>query len=81
LVRIKNNLQIDFKLKLRDAVDGFEVPEKITHYADKISLLPVRKTTDSNIRSVELSLPYLVENMLIRPDNGLPADIMLSIKK
>ena len=79
-IRIKNQSQTDFKLTLREPVHGFDIPDEFILYAEKTNLMPVKKTTETEKKVMELHPPYIVNNLLIRPDIGLPVEITLKIE-
>ncbi len=77
-VPIRNNSSVDIKLVLREQCEKGDAPKKITLYAGKTGIMPVKVITQDKGKQT-IQLPYIVENYKVLPDQGLPVDLTVDV--
>ncbi len=70
-IQIHNSSCVTFELQSAGKVENLSFPGKLTLYAGKTVLSRI-ETDEKQPPPKELALPYVVENLLIAPDKGLP---------
>ncbi|UCE99627.1 MAG: histidinol-phosphatase [Planctomycetota bacterium] len=78
-IQIRNRSEIDFELSANGAVEGISVPEDIRLYGDKSVLLRIRGSTEDFSGNKKIGIPYKVKNLLIGPDEGLGAELVIKV--
>lgn len=78
-LHVKNNSAISYELVLRKNPKEFSLPKKLTLPAGKIVLLEVRNGTNNFSGATEISLPYTVTNLVIKPGESLAVDIKCTL--
>ncbi|MGC8830188.1 MAG: Sb-PDE family phosphodiesterase [Verrucomicrobiia bacterium] len=79
LLHIKNLSPINYELKLSKNLKEVSVPKKLTLVAGKTVLLEVRNGTNNYSGAVELSLPYIVTNLVTKPGESLSIDLKCTL--
>jgi len=78
-IQIHNDSDISFELESDTTLVDLSYPSKITLEAHKTVLLRVTgKLKDLNTTK-EISVPYIVNNLLVKPEEGLPVELKLNI--
>jgi len=78
-IQIHNSSDISYELESDTTLADVSFPSKVTLEANKTVVLRVSgKMKDLNA-SKEIVLPYVVKNLLIAPDTGLPVGLKLNI--
>lgn len=80
LVQIANDSSIDYHLERTDALPEVACPREITLAAGKTIILEIKGTGSAPAGEKPLGLPYAVKNLLIGPDQPLPATLDLTVK-
>jgi hypothetical protein len=78
-VRIKNNSDVTFELVGGGQVPGLTVPSSVKLHAHKTVIFPVRSAAEAQVGIQEVSIPYMVRNLLVAPETGLPVEIKLRV--
>jgi len=79
-IQIHNNSDINYELVADKSLDELSFPSHITLEANKTVVLRVSgKMKDLNA-SKKIVLPYVVKNLLIKPEKGLPVELKLKVK-
>lgn len=78
--QVHNSSQISYELELLEKIEGFDVPESWTLYADRTVSLMIRSQSSEVSGEKELNIPYTVKNMKIAPDQGLPITMTVHIR-
>jgi hypothetical protein len=76
-VQVANRSEVPFKLVATEKAKGIEYPEEITLYPERTVFMQVKasRQTVNNLKGI--ILPYVVKNLLINKDTGLPVEIKL----
>ncbi len=77
-IHISNNSDLDYELILNKESDNFFVPDQIILKAHQTSLLPITGKTKIINKIEEITLPYLVGNLVVLPDKNL--NVYLKVK-
>ncbi len=78
-IQIINTSSFDFELVLDGALEGYSLDESISLPAGKAAMLSIRCTSDKTSGKETIALPYRVENLKIRPNEGLPVKLEVSV--
>ena len=79
-IQIHNNSDINYELVADKNLAEVSFPSNITLEANKTVVLRVSgKMKDLNA-SKKIVLPYVVKNLLIKPEKGLPVELKLDIQ-
>ena len=79
-LQVHNRSDIDFELVAKNNVDEISIPKSVTLYAHRTVLLRLRGA-DSNLKGMKiLKLPYMVKNILITPEQGLPVILTVNVE-
>ncbi len=79
-VQIKNSSDINYELKLNNKSEKISFPEKITLWANSVSLMPVRARKKDISLDKEFILDYTVTNLKTAPGEGLSVKMNLNLK-
>jgi hypothetical protein len=79
-IMVKNECDIDFKLKLQEEVENLSIPREITFYGGKTVQFRVRAREEGLSETKNYELKYSVENCLVAPNEGLPVEFKLKVK-
>ena len=80
-VQVANRSEIPFYLISIDQPDGVEYPEEITLYPERTVMIQIRLSSQAANDHDEIKLPYIVKNVLINKDTGLPVEINISVNE
>ncbi|MBI9070871.1 MAG: hypothetical protein JEY94_04700 [Melioribacteraceae bacterium] len=80
-IQIKNCSDIDYKLVLEDTNEFVSVPEEIILYGNKIVLFWIKAKKDDIFESQKIKINYKVENLKVKPNEGLPVILEFDITK
>lgn len=78
--QIHNASEIDYELELAGPVEQFEAPKSLTLAADRTVLFGVRSQNAEARGKVRLEIPYVVKNLKITPDAGLPVTLKMTVE-
>jgi len=76
-VQLQNSSCVPFELRSAGKIENVSFPEKLTLHAGKTVLSKV-KLEEKKPSPKEIVLPYVVENLLIAPDKGLPVQLKVT---
>jgi len=76
-VQIANRSEISFHLKATGQLEGVEYPEEITLHAERTVVMPVRLSREAASNVGGIKLPYIIENLLVNKDAGLPVELVI----
>lgn len=76
-IQIANNSEIPFHLVSTGQQEGLEYPEEITLYPERIVMIPLRISRKAANDTGGVKLPYVVKNLLINKDTGLPLELVI----
>lgn len=76
-IQIANRSEIPFKLVSEKQPKGIKYPEEIILYPERTVILQVEINRQALNNSTEIKLPYIVKNLFINKDVGLPVEIKL----
>lgn len=68
-ISIRNASQVPFRLKAAGEVEGFTFPENIVLYPGRTVMMMISNTGNEDWKG--LTLPFLVENLLVAPGKGM----------
>lgn len=74
-IQIANRSEIPFKLVSAEQPKGIEYPEEITLYPERTVILQIEVSRHALNSATGIKLPYVVKNLLIDKDKGLPVEI------
>lgn len=77
-VQIANRSEIPFHLVSAEKPDGVEYPDEITLYPERTIMMQVRLSRQAANAMDGMKLPYVVNNLLINKDTGLPVEIVIT---
>jgi len=78
--QIHNASEIDYELELAGPVEQFDAPKSLTLAADRTVLLSVQSQNAEAKGKVRLEIPYVVKNLKIAPDAGLPVTLKMTVE-
>jgi hypothetical protein len=76
-IQIANRSEVPFKLVSTEPSRGIEYPEEITLYPERTVLMQVKVSRHALNDLAGLRLSYVVKNLYINRDTGLPVEIRL----
>jgi hypothetical protein len=76
-IQIANKSEIPFKLVSAEQPRGIEYPEEITLYPERTVFMQIKISRQALNNPAGIKLPYVVINLLINKDKGLPVEIKL----
>ena len=79
-IQIRNKSPLSFELRLRPNPPRFDLPEKVTLAAGKVSLIRIRSSSDRVAAEPQVGLPCDVLNLLAAPNEGLKTTLPVTIK-
>jgi len=79
-VQIHNHSDVPFQLTSSQDLIEIYVPNEIILAAKKTVLLPLQAKSENLSGNIEFSLPFVVKNLWIEPDTGLPIQLDLKIE-
>lgn len=79
-LQIHNASQMDYELELREKVEGFDVPQSLTLYANRTVLFAVRSLSNEVSGEKGVSIPYTVNNLKVTPEEGLPVSLTFHLR-
>ena len=77
-VQVANRSEIPFKLFSAEQPKGIQYPEEITLYPERTVILQIKVSRQAINNSKGIKLPYVVNNLLINKDTGLPVEIVVT---
>jgi len=77
-MQVHNSSCVTFELRSSGKIDHVSFPEKLTLYAGKTVLSKIG-IEQKQPPAKELVLPYIVKNLLVAPDKGLPVRLKVSL--
>lgn len=78
-VQVTNNSSFDFELELDGTIEELSVPQKITLPAGKAVMLRVTSKMEKLNDTKKFELPYRVTNLKVRPNDGLPIRLNVTV--
>lgn len=78
-VQIRNNSDIDFELAANGLAYSLSFSEHPVLYAHKTVIIELQGTTETISGSRKVSLPFLVNNLYIEPEKGMPVDLEINV--
>ena len=78
-VQISNTSDISYELVLDGEVENITPPETITLPGDKTVILNIEGKSNELSGRKKISIPYIVKNLLIAPDEGLPIELTVNV--
>ena len=79
-LQIRNNSEQDFHLERIADVENLETPADIILFAGKTVLFTVRAKKKDMSGEEKVSVAYKVDNLKVRPDEGLTTELALSVE-
>ncbi len=79
IIQIQNRSDLIFELTSVAAIDGISVPAAINLYPEKTALFQIRGKSKSLSGNKKFQIPFIVKNLLIAPDKGLPIDFNIEV--
>ncbi|MCK5740325.1 hypothetical protein KAH55_14145, partial [bacterium] len=80
-LKIRNNSDMSFFLVPAQSTDGIQLPEKVVLKAGRMVRFLVKLDTEKFTNSENISIPFVVENLKILPDQGMPFDISVKLNR
>ena len=77
-IQIANRSEIPFHLVSTEKPDGVEYPDEITLYPERTIMMHVRLSRQAANAMDGMKLSYVVNNLLINKDTGLPVEIVIT---
>ena len=77
-IQIKNNSEVDYKLKLVSSSQSVDLPEEITFKGNKIVLFEVRPKKKDQSGKEKIKAVYEIINMKIKPDENMKTEFLFS---
>ncbi|PJA97305.1 MAG: histidinol-phosphatase [Ignavibacteriales bacterium CG_4_9_14_3_um_filter_34_10] len=77
-IQIKNNSEVDYKLKLVSSSQSVDLPEEITFKGNKIVLFEVRPKKKDQSGKEKIKAVYEIINMKIKPDENMKIEFLFS---
>jgi hypothetical protein len=78
-LQIHNSASVDFELEREKAVEGLQVPGKVTLFAGKTVLLSIRRTAADIGGKWTVRLNFRVTNLKTTPDDNLKISLPVTI--
>jgi 3',5'-nucleoside bisphosphate phosphatase len=78
-IQITNRSEIPFKLVSAERPRGIEYPEEITLYPDRTVFIQIKISRQAQNNPAGIKLSYVVKNLFINKDNGLPVEIAIPL--
>ncbi len=78
-VQVRNRSDIPFRLVSGGDVEGLQIPRKLILLPDAVVILKVRGKSADTEGQRKVQLPYLVENLLLTPDEALQVSLPLRV--
>lgn len=79
-LQIHNSSDIDYELTLSKEPDELIVPSGITLFANRTVMLEIQAKDTGSSWDKTIKIPYVVKNLVIEPDKGLPVSFDVMIK-
>lgn len=79
VIQIQNNSDLDYELVPNGQPEEVNI-EKVVLFAGKTSLLHLRGVSDTITGEKNIRLPFIVQNLWVAPEKGLPVEINVKIK-
>jgi len=76
-IQIANKSEIPFNLVSTGQPEDVEYPEEITLHAERTVIMPVRLSKKATNDAGGIKLTYVVKNLLINIDTGLPVELFI----
>jgi 3',5'-nucleoside bisphosphate phosphatase len=78
-IQIANRSEIPFKLVSAEQPKGVEYPEEITLYPERTVFIQIKVSRQALNNPAGIKLPYVVKNLYINKDTGLPVEIDIPV--
>jgi hypothetical protein len=78
-IQIKNWSDIDYKMTKGQPVEGISIQPDVTLAAGKTVLVNLRGVSETRSGNQKIKLKYIVENMKITPEQGLPVEFEIDV--
>ncbi|UCE07610.1 MAG: histidinol-phosphatase [bacterium] len=78
-IQIHNQSDLIFELVSEKEIEEVSIPEGIKLYPDRTMLFQIKGKSKSLSGKKKFSIPFVVENLLIDPDKGLPVTLDIEI--
>jgi hypothetical protein len=75
-IYIRNNSQVPYKLVANGELETYSFPAEIVLHAERTVILLLRNKSGAGLEPVRL--PYLVSNLLIAPETGMPVELKIT---
>ena len=76
-VQISNNSEVPFRLVSQKQSGGIEYPEEVTLWPERTVILELSTGNRSVKDPAGIRLPFIVKNLLINKDTGLPVELVI----
>lgn len=76
-VQVKNKSEVPFYLVSMEQPNGLEYPKEIILYPERTIIMQIEVSRQNINDSPEVKLPFIVKNLLINKDTGLPVELVI----
>jgi hypothetical protein len=76
-LQVANKSEVPFYLVSMEQPKGLEYPEEIMLYPERTVIMEIKVSRQNLNDSPEVKLPFIVKNLLINKDTGLPVELVI----
>ncbi|MFC1492749.1 Sb-PDE family phosphodiesterase [candidate division KSB1 bacterium] len=79
-VQIKNNSDIKYELAANGENEYVSMPGNVVLYPGKTIMMRIRGTTEDRSGVRKINLPYIIKNLYVKPNEGMPVELSVNVR-